>query len=88
MLNIKLTPVMAGLLAAGTLFYATAAAAFCPQTSDATPKGPIALNEQGEFVPGWAKSAIWYQVFPERFRDGDPANNPTVADIAGADPVA
>ena len=28
-----------------------------------------------EFVPQWAKSAIWYQIFPERFRDGDPTNN-------------
>jgi glycosidase len=27
-------------------------------------------------VPGWAKEAVWYQIFPERFRDGDPANNP------------
>ncbi|MBN2000567.1 alpha-amylase, partial [candidate division KSB1 bacterium] len=40
-----------------------------------------------EFVPGWAKSVIWYQIFPERFRDGDPGNNPTLADIKGADPV-
>lgn len=47
----------------------------------------MVLNEQGEFVPQWAKQAIWYQIFPERFRDGDPANNPTVKDIAGADPV-
>ncbi|MFZ4778464.1 MAG: glycoside hydrolase family 13 protein [Terrimicrobiaceae bacterium] len=27
-------------------------------------------------VPGWAKEAVWYQIFPERFRDGDAANNP------------
>ncbi|MBL4911056.1 MAG: glycoside hydrolase family 13 protein [Alteromonadaceae bacterium] len=40
-----------------------------------------------EFVPLWAKSAIWYQIFPERFRDGDLHNNPTVKDILGADPV-
>ncbi len=39
-----------------------------------------------EFVPQWAKSVVWYQVFPERFRDGDPTNNPTVNDILGADP--
>lgn len=29
-----------------------------------------------EHVPGWAKEAVWYQIFPERFRDGDPSNNP------------
>jgi cyclomaltodextrinase / maltogenic alpha-amylase / neopullulanase len=32
-------------------------------------------------VPDWAKDAIWYQIFPERFRDGDPTNNPTRASL-------
>jgi glycosidase len=27
-------------------------------------------------TPDWAKSAVWYQIFPERFRNGDPANDP------------
>ncbi len=34
----------------------------------------------------WAKYAIWYQVFPERFRNGDPGNDPIVDDIRFADP--
>lgn len=63
------------------------AQAACPADSDARPKSPIQLNENGEFVPKWAKNAIWYQIFPERFRDGDPSNNPTVEDIKGADPL-
>lgn len=25
----------------------------------------------------WPKAAIWYQIFPERFRNGDPKNDPT-----------
>jgi glycosidase len=37
-------------------------------------------------VPAWATDAIWYQVFVERFRNGDTANDPTAADIV--DPVA
>ncbi|MBM2846927.1 MAG: alpha-glucosidase, partial [Bacteroidetes bacterium] len=37
-------------------------------------------------VPEWAKQAIWYQIFPERFRNGDPGNDPTVNDIRGAWP--
>lgn len=37
-------------------------------------------------VPAWAGDAIWYQIFVERFRNGDPANDPTPADIV--DPVA
>lgn len=40
-----------------------------------------------EFVPQWAKRAVWYQIFPERFRNGDPSNDPTVKDLAGADPA-
>jgi cyclomaltodextrinase / maltogenic alpha-amylase / neopullulanase len=40
-----------------------------------------------EFVPDWAKDAVWYQIFPERFRNGDASNDPTKADIAGAFPL-
>lgn len=31
-------------------------------------------------VPAWAADAIWYQIFPERFRNGDPSNDhqPTI----------
>ena len=38
------------------------------------------------FVPEWAKQAIWYQIFPERFRNGDPKNDPTVEDLHGSYP--
>jgi cyclomaltodextrinase len=34
-------------------------------------------------VPAWAANAIWYQIFVERFRNGDPSNDPTVHDIEG-----
>jgi glycosidase len=27
-------------------------------------------------VPAWARDAIYYQIFPERFRNGNPANDP------------
>lgn len=27
-------------------------------------------------TPDWAKTAVWYQIFPERFRNGDAANDP------------
>jgi glycosidase len=27
-------------------------------------------------TPDWAKNAVWYQIFPERFRNGDPSNDP------------
>jgi cyclomaltodextrinase len=31
-------------------------------------------------VPQWAKEAVWYQIFPERFRNGDPGNDPKASD--------
>lgn len=41
-----------------------------------------------EFVPDWAKDAVWYQIFPDRFRNGDPSNDPAKEDIEGAFPNA
>ncbi len=37
-------------------------------------------------VPGWAKKAVWYQIFPERFRNGDKANDPTAKDAEVRNP--
>jgi glycosidase len=37
-------------------------------------------------VPQWAKEAIWYQVFVERFRNGDPSNDPQIKDLYGSFP--
>ncbi|HYF38183.1 MAG TPA: glycoside hydrolase family 13 protein, partial [Gemmatimonadales bacterium] len=34
-------------------------------------------------VPAWSVDAIWYQIFVERFRNGDPSNDPTPHDIEG-----
>src|SRR4029079_6596969 len=28
-------------------------------------------------TPEWARHAVWYQIFPERFRNGDASNDPT-----------
>lgn len=40
--------------------------------------------------PEWSKDAIWYQIFPERFRNGDISNDPTIETLNGTwpfDPV-
>jgi glycosidase len=34
-------------------------------------------------VPAWSQDAIWYQIFVERFRNGDASNDPTPHDIVG-----
>ena len=31
--------------------------------------------------PDWAKDMVWYQIFPERFNNGDPSNDPTRASL-------
>jgi len=37
-------------------------------------------------VPAWTKEAIWYQIFPERFSNGDKTNDPAPEDMEGAWP--
>lgn len=38
------------------------------------------------YVPTWSKEIVWYQIFVERFRNGDSGNDPTPADINGSYP--
>lgn len=35
----------------------------------------ITVYDPSFYTPDWAKNAVIYQIFPERFRDGDPTNN-------------
>lgn len=37
-----------------------------------------------DFAPAWARRAVWYQIYPERFRNGDPANDPTPDSLQGS----
>lgn len=43
----------------------------------------ILTEEQSYKAPEWAKHIIWYQIFPERFRNGDPDNDPTRERVGG-----
>jgi len=36
--------------------------------------------------PDWAADVVWYQIFPERFSNGDPSNDPTIESITGTWP--
>jgi glycosidase len=47
---------------------------------------PFESQEDSTSVPQWAKKAIWYQIFPERFRNGDRNNDPTLEDMKGGWP--
>ncbi|HEX2975126.1 MAG TPA: glycoside hydrolase family 13 protein, partial [Bacteroidales bacterium] len=37
-------------------------------------------------VPGWMKEVVWYQIFVERFRNGDTSNDPELSDMEGSYP--
>ncbi|MGL4513543.1 MAG: glycoside hydrolase family 13 protein [Lacipirellulaceae bacterium] len=43
----------------------------------AATSAPLQTNDAASMVPDWAADAIWYQLFPERFRNGDESNDPT-----------
>lgn len=46
------------------------------------------LAENGErehTSPDWAKGLVWYQVFPERFRNGNLGNDPSAWDVSPLD---
>jgi len=40
------------------------------------PVTPHAARQARTAPPEWAAGVVWYQVFPERFRNGNPANDP------------
>jgi cyclomaltodextrinase / maltogenic alpha-amylase / neopullulanase len=42
--------------------------------------------DKKDFVPQWAKEVVWYQIFPERFRNGDKTNDPDLNSIKGSWP--
>ncbi|MCM3357277.1 glycoside hydrolase family 13 protein [Psychrobacillus sp. MER TA 171] len=39
-------------------------------------------------APAWVKDTIWYQIFPERFANGDPSIDPPTAKAWGSEPPA
>jgi glycosidase len=47
----------------------------------------LMVHEPGFTSPAWAKSAVIYQIFPDRFRDGRKDNNPKTNDVRYDDPV-
>ncbi len=61
--------------------------AACSEPELVGPGGKIAdLPDVAATPPEWAAEAVWYQIFPERFRNGDPTNDPTPASMEGAYP--
>jgi glycosidase len=49
-------------------------------------QGEVANTLPIDLPPAWAKEVIWYEIAVERFRNGDPTNDPAAKDIQGAYP--
>ena len=47
----------------------------------------LMVHEQGFEAPAWARDAVIYQIFPDRFRNGRKDNDPMTGDIRYDDPV-
>ena len=47
----------------------------------------LMLYEPGFKAPSWAKDAVIYQIFPDRFRNGRTSNDPQTGDVRYDDPV-
>ena len=47
-----------------------------------------AYSQEQSFGPGWVRDAVFYQIFPERFCNGDTANDPPGTEPWGGKPSA
>ena len=47
----------------------------------------LMVHTPGFAAPAWARNAVVYQIFPDRFRNGDPSNDPQTGDVRYDDPV-
>ncbi|HIL58918.1 MAG TPA: DUF3459 domain-containing protein [Rhodothermales bacterium] len=57
----------------------------CSATAPSSSSPTGAASRTG-LPPDWAAHAVWYQIFPERFANGDPSNDPTPESMEGAWP--
>jgi glycosidase len=61
----------------GIVKVGSASAQLVLKDGSAEQKIPLKLAAKPPFeTPDWAKHAVWYQIFPERFRNGDTSNDP------------
>jgi len=61
----------------------------CSNDSNEKVTAPPVESTPFNEAPAWSQEAVWYQIFVERFRNGDKNNDPTPKNIEGAwfDPI-
>ncbi len=69
-------------------FFALLTASCQPNKKESLKNTPPNKKETLAFdqPPEWAKTAVWYQIFVERFRNGDAKNDPTLETVKGSWP--
>ncbi|MFC1480949.1 glycoside hydrolase family 13 protein [Candidatus Neomarinimicrobiota bacterium] len=67
-----------------TKFHQTVIFAFGVLLACASPSDQADIPSSEELL--WPQQIVWYQIFPERFRNGDSTNDPTLADGLGSWP--
>ncbi|RLD71428.1 MAG: alpha-amylase, partial [Bacteroidetes bacterium] len=77
-MNTKLIVIVIAIIAISFFFCNT-------ENGDSDSKNKVEQKDIS-YVPEWSRNAIWYQVFVERFRNGDTSNDPKVEDIQGTYP--
>lgn len=59
----------------------------CSLQKNVTEEKELFMREKEmNFTPDWARSVVWYQIFPERFLNSDASNDPALESIKGAYP--
>ena len=70
--------VMTGLPVATYTFWGDKKVAGTKEGVASTPSGHFEVRiEPALTPPDWAQGAVWYQIFPERFRNANPRNDPS-----------
>ncbi len=59
----------------GATLYVAGGKAYTTQATAEAMAYSVSMDPKFQ-TPDWAKHAVWYQIFPERFRNGDPSNDP------------
>lgn len=59
-----------------TLAVSAGCGAFTSPALSATDSSMLSAKSGGADAPDWAKNAVFYQIFPERFANGDTSNDP------------
>jgi len=75
----RLMVVLLSMVVSGLSQYADAATESLNAGVGVNTQNESEIDEETRFGPVWSRGMVWYQVFPERFANGNPGNDPVQA---------